>query len=307
MNRNITEFLKIPESIRIPYFGGKLYSFLTKMDNKLILEEKLSENPINIEEREEKVIVSMTSFPARINYVYIAIKSLMLQTYKPDRIILWLAEEQFPEKMLPENLTSLEKYGLEICWMKENLYGHKKYFWPLMQQKENELVITYDDDLIYAPNSIEKLIKTHKKYPRCIVCNRTQALKYDQSGNVVNPGRWDTISDIGLKKPSFKLAPSTGGGCLYPYGTMSKELLNINDIKEIALRGDDMWVMFVATQSGTPIIKTCKFHKSFSVVANSQEQQLSTKNIINNEYEETLNRLIEKFPEAWERTISDKE
>lgn len=305
MNRELTEFLKIPEAVRIPYFGGKLYNFLTKVDNKIILKEKIPEKPLNTEKREEKIIVSLTSFPARINYVYLAIKSLMLQSYKPDRIILWLAEEQFADKKLPENLVALEKFGLEIYWIEHNLYGHKKYFFPIMQQKENELVITYDDDLIYAPNSIEKLINTHKKYPGCIVCNRTQTLKYDENGNVVNPGRWDTISNIGLKKPSFKLAPSTGGGCLYPYGAISTDLLNVNDIKQIALRGDDMWIMFVATQCETPIIKTCKYHKTFSVIANSQEQQLSTGNIINNEYEDTLNKLIEKFPEAWERTITD--
>ena len=203
MNRNITEFLKIPESIRVPYFGGKLYNAFVNLDNKSILKEKLPDNPLNTEQRKETVTVSLTSFPARINYVHLAIKSLMLQRYKPDRIVLWLAEGQFRDKKLPDSLTNLEKYGLEICWMKENLYGHKKYYMQIMNQKENELVITYDDDLIYAPNSIEKLIRVHKKFPECIVCNRTQALRYDKNGNVVNPGRWSTISDIGLKKPSF--------------------------------------------------------------------------------------------------------
>ena len=89
MNRNITEFLKIPEAVRVPYLGGKLYNLFNKMDNKSILKEKIPENPLNTEKRDEVVIVSLTSYPARISYVYLAIKSLMLQSYKPDRIILW--------------------------------------------------------------------------------------------------------------------------------------------------------------------------------------------------------------------------
>jgi hypothetical protein len=130
MNRNITEFFQIPEAVRIPILGGILYRWFVKLDNKSILKEKLPENPLNTEKREEKVIVSLTSYPARISYVHLAIKSLMLQSYKPDRIILWLAEEQFPAKELPKELTDLCAYGLEIIWM-HDIYGHKKYFYLL--------------------------------------------------------------------------------------------------------------------------------------------------------------------------------
>ena len=53
-----------------------------------------------------KLIVSLTSFPARINTVHQVIESLLNQTKKADKIILWLAPEQFPngEKDLPEKL-----------------------------------------------------------------------------------------------------------------------------------------------------------------------------------------------------------
>ena len=40
MNRNLTEFFQIPESMRVPFFGGVLYRWFTKLDNKSILKEK---------------------------------------------------------------------------------------------------------------------------------------------------------------------------------------------------------------------------------------------------------------------------
>ena len=107
MNRNLTEWLKLPESVRVPYFGGKWYLFLNNLDNKSIVKETISGYALNTEPREETVTVSLTSFPARIEYVHLAIKSLMLQSYKPDRVVLWLAEEQFPDHKLPEQLTAL--------------------------------------------------------------------------------------------------------------------------------------------------------------------------------------------------------
>ena len=307
MNRRVTEFLKIPESVRVPFFGGIWYRFLNKLDNKMIAKEKLPEYALNTEKREETVTASLTSFPARIEYVHLAIKSLMLQSYKPDRIVLWLAEEQFPEKKLPEQLTELTKHGLEICWVKDNLYGHKKHFDALLNQRENELVITYDDDIIYSPDSIEKLVKTHKKHPCCVVCNRAQAMSYDKNGNMNNPGRWDTISDIGLKEPSFQLLPSNGGGCLYPFGAVNKELIDSEMIKKTALKADDLWVMFVSAQSGTRVIKTCKYHKIFSVVTETQVVQLATANVLDNMYFERFENLKNAFPTAYERITKNIE
>ena len=73
---------------------------------------------VNNNKRDTKVIVSLTSFPARIDTVYITIRSILMQSLKPDIIILWLAQEQFPEKEkeLPYNLLKLKKYGLTIEW-----------------------------------------------------------------------------------------------------------------------------------------------------------------------------------------------
>ena len=305
MNRSITEFFQIPEAVRVPVLGGILYRWFIKLDNKSILKEKLPKNPLNTEERKEKVIVSLTSFPARISYVHLAIKSLMLQSYKPDRIILWLAEEQFPDKQLPKALTDLCAYGLEIKYG-ENLYGHKKYFYALQQQKEDELVITYDDDLIYPPNSIKRAVETHLKYPSAIVCNRAQALAYDKKGEIKNPGRWDTLSSEGVKKNSYKLCPSTGGGCLYPYGALHEDARNVMLIQELALKGDDLWIMFMANEKGTPIVKTRKYHRPFSPICNTQSIQLATDNLINNAYFDMLEGLINRYPKAWERCIGKK-
>ena len=50
------------------------------------------------EEREKQLIVTLTSFPERINEVHLCINTLLNQTLKPDKIILWLAEEEFPNK-----------------------------------------------------------------------------------------------------------------------------------------------------------------------------------------------------------------
>ena len=44
---------------------------------------------------ESKVIISLTSFPKRIDTVYLTIKTLLNQTVKPQKVVLWLAKNQF--------------------------------------------------------------------------------------------------------------------------------------------------------------------------------------------------------------------
>lgn len=307
MVRSLVEFFKIPESVRIPGIWGPAYRLAIKLDNKSILKERLPKNPLNREKRDEILTVSLTSFPARIGTVHLAIKSLMLQSYKPDRIVLWLAEDQFPrgERELPDTLLALKEKGLEIRFC-ENLYGHKKYFVALQEQKENELVATFDDDIIYPPNALKKLIKCHKKFPDAIICNRAQALDYEKNGSVKDVGRWKTITSVGVRKRTFCLCPSTGGGCLYPYGALNAEAFDAEKIKTLALRADDQWILFMSVYSGTPIVKSVKYHKTFSVVQSSQEESLAAINILGAGYKQVMADLESAYPHTWRKILGEE-
>ena len=306
MNRRLIERLKLPESVRIPYFAGLSHRYFLKLENKIIRKCSIPQNPLNEEARDIFVTATLTSFPARIEQVYLAIKSLMLQSYKPDRIILWLADEQFPDRTLPESLTDLIKYGLEIRWC-EDLCGHKRYYYCINEQKENEVVITFDDDIIYPIDCIKRLVKKHRKYPGCLVCERAQAVAYKKNGELENAGRWRTISGIGVKKPSYSLNPSPGGGCLIPYGAFHKDVCDKDLIRSLVFRNDDLWYMFMAVENGTKIIKTHKYHKIFSVVDGSQTFQLATENVLGNRYVTVMNILAERYPKAYKRILTDED
>ena len=306
MNRRLIEKLKFPESIRIPYLGGLSYRFFSKLENRAIAACEIPEEPLNKAKRDIIVTASLTSFPARIEYVYLAIKSLMVQSYKPDRIVLWLANEQFPDHILPKNLTDLEKYGLEIKWC-EDLYGHKKYYYCIKEQKENEVVITFDDDIVYPLDCIQRLMKKHREFPNCLVCERAQAIVYKNDGELENPGRWNVISDIGVDTPSYSLNPSPGGGCLIPYGAFFKDARDKKKICDLAYKNDDLWYMFMAAQNGVKTIKTRKYHKIFTLIAGTQAVQMATENVIGNKNIEIMKLLAERYPEAYNRILIDKD
>lgn len=303
MNRRLIEMLKLPESVRIPYYWGVSYRFFSKLENKIIEKAEIAKNPINTEPRNILVTASLTSFPGRIAYVHLAIKSLMLQSYKPDRIILWLAHEQFPDHKLPADLTDLQKYGLEIKWC-DDLYGHKKYYYCIKEQKENEVIITFDDDIIYPVDCIKRLVSKHVEFPDCLVCERAQARSGTEVENLNNPGRWKVISDVGCKSPSYGLNPSPGGGCLIPYGAFYKDAFDETIIRELAYKNDDLWYMFMAAENGTRTIKTRKYHKIFSLITGSQTTQMAEENVMGNKNVEVMQHLKKYYPTAYNRIMT---
>ena len=304
--RVFIEKIKMVESIRVPILGKYWFQSLSKLEQKVLDKESIPLQPLNQTQRDTVVICSMTSFPARINYVHIALKSLMLQSYKPDRIILWLANEQFPDHVLPKQLTDLVQYGLEIKWC-DDLYGHKKYYYCVREQKPNEVVITFDDDIIYPVDAVKRLMRTHEKYPNCIVCERAQSIDYDENGELKNPGRWKTISDVGVKTPSYSLNPSPGGGCLIPYCGFYEDALKPEVFCSLAYKNDDLWYMFMAAQNKTRIIKTQKYHKIFSLIDGSQTIQMATENVAGDRNKVIMEGLIQAYPEAYRRILTDKD
>lgn len=163
--------------------------------------------------REDSVIVSMTTFPARISYVHLAIKSLLSQTVIPEKLILWLVKDQFRDVAIPEQLRALCAYGLEIRFCDEDLLAHKKYYYAMRTFPE-QVIVTYDDDIIYPEDSLEKLLMMHRKFPDAIICNRGREI--EMNGGFVAPYKdWKVSGRVPAGLPSYRVMASTGAGTLY--------------------------------------------------------------------------------------------
>ena len=137
-------------------FPGKVVNKLLEMMLKRIFDRTVPSylrrtqhkqgHGLNTQERETKFIVSLTSFPARIDQIWISIECLLRQTVKPDALYLWLSKEQFAEQELPKSLTDLQERGLTVEFVDDDLKAHKKYYYAMQRHPEAN-IITVDDDL----------------------------------------------------------------------------------------------------------------------------------------------------------------
>lgn len=306
MNVLLSYLLLLLESIKLPitYFninnhlllraGYFWYRLLSTLINGLIKAVDSSLLSLNRREREKKVIVSLTSFPARIENVYLTIYSLFLQTYKPDRIVLWLAESQFQDKQLPDTLLELQKRGLEIKFCLD-YKSHKKYYWALQEQQENEVVITFDDDIIYDLRSIERAMKSHHIYPKSIVVNMSRRVALSHDNDVLSYKYWKPNIRLG-RKPSFRNSPLTGSGCLYPFNVLRKSAFDFETIQRLAFNVDDLWIYVQSVLSDTTIVAVNNQAKSFTTTTGSQEFKLTDLNCAGGGNDVAIKKLLSYYP-----------
>lgn len=198
--------------------------------------------------KNKDIIVSLTSFPARIGYVWLTIETLKRQSLKPQKIILYLSKEQFPEQenSLPEKLLAEQDDLFKIQFVDDDLRSHKKYYYAFKDYPEMN-VVTFDDDVFYESHTLEKLYEAHNKFNHCVICGRACMIdakrKYDswqraKERNVPLKG----ILQIGI------------AGVLYPPHTYSPYIFDINAIKECCPKADDLWLNYMCRINNSKIV-----------------------------------------------------
>ena len=197
-----------------------------------------------------QIIVSFTSFPARIRRLWLVVECLLHQTRKPDRIILWLSEEQFIGQHLPQNLRRLEKRGLEIKWCKEDLRSHKKYFYTL-QYYPKATLITVDDDILYSSSMLLHLVELANQYPSSVICHYARYVGY-REGKILPYREWKYVENF--QEDAKKLFFGSGGGTLFPPGVFYKDILNKDIFKSLCFQADDIWLNTMIRLNGSKIL-----------------------------------------------------
>lgn len=254
--------------------------------------------------REDSMIVSMTTFPARISYVHLAIKSLLNQTVKPGKIILWLAKDQFRDVAIPPQLQELCHYGLEIRFCDEDLLAHKKYYYA-MQEYPDHLIVTYDDDIIYPEDSLEKLLVMHKQHPEAIICNRGREIKVE-NGTVAPYKVWNVSGQIPAGVSTYRVMASTGAGTLYPPHCMPDETFDIEKIRTLALTADDLWMKVMRIQGGVPVVKSQTHGKALCVSKGKQDVTLAHRNVDQCLNDRVMQDLLVHYPQTLPTLLEDR-
>lgn len=212
---------------------------------------KVKKQAITTSPREIPLIVSLTSYPARTGTIMQTLCSLMTQTMKPDKIILWLTEEQYPrrEADLPIEVLDLRKFGLTIEWYSRPIRSYTKLV-PALLQYPNAVIVTADDDILYRKDWLEGLYDAYIREPKAIHCYCSHYILLDENQMPLPYNQWKFLQEESV---SFRNLLMGVGGVLYPPHALGADALNESIFMQYVPHADDLWFWAMAVLNDMPI------------------------------------------------------
>ena len=283
LNRGMEKILKTWFDFYCPIF----FKFTSKNTQYTLQTNTFEKKPSDL------IIASLTSFPARIEYTYLSVECILRQSYQPDKLILWLAKEQFPEGLasLPKKLLDQTKRGLEIRFC-DDLRSHKKYYYSLIEFPQSK-VIMFDDDLYYYKDMIKDLMTLHLKYPNKVIASRAHLINFKE-GSILPYLQW--THNYNEEKPSVYLHHTSGNGTLLPGKNIFDQTVFDKDlIFKLSPNSDDVWLKMNLIRLQVEVVTNDKYNKDPISVKSTHKVSLVSSNSFKGGKDKQIKDCIDYF------------
>ncbi len=295
--QSVLKILRKMNLYNVKGIKGALYRFFSKIANfryKPLSKEKMKE----LKNGTNHLIISLTTYGSRTNRVHMTLDSLFLQTVKPEKVILWLSEDEYTGKLdelskeIVERVENIKWFEVRFC---EDLKPHKKYF-ETMRAYPDATVVTVDDDVFYPSDWLEELVNLSDNNPGCICCTTAHYMTTDSLGNIKSYSDWiHSTDEIG---PSLFLCPIGVGGVLYPPHCLYEDVFDKDFIVENCLKADDLWLKIMSLLKNTMVVRGSRYSYTFLSVQGSEKDGLSLVNVLQNKNDEQLNCIMRKYGDS---------
>jgi hypothetical protein len=217
------------------------------------------------------LIVSLTSYPPRYATLALTLRSLLRQTVKADRTILWIAHDDF--ELLPREVRNLQSRGLEIR-LTDDTKSYNKIL-PTLDAFPEAYICTADDDIYYWPTWLEELVDGAGDNGRVVPCHRAHEIAFGSDGTIKPYREW--AFDVERRGESERLFPTGVAGALYPPGILSHAAGDRVAALNICLYADDVWLYWIGRRNGARY-RTVGRHRKLLIWPGSQVKSLWEKN-----------------------------
>lgn len=291
----LNKFKNIKKCLLNLYFIDKIIkeqnikSFIVQSS---LISERIGVN--SYDDEKENIIVSLTSHGKRLHEVYLTIESLLLQTLKPNKILLWLNQDLFNDENIPNLLKKQISRGVEICYYETEFRSHSKLV-NTLRKYPNDVIITVDDDVIYSFDLVESLYRGYLQNKEYIYYVRGHKILF--KNRVVLPYiQW--IHDYKSSEASLDILPTGVGGVLYPPGCFPNEVFNDKVFLQLTPFADDVWFRAMSLLNNVKCkqISNADLVKSNYVhIDGCQDVALSIINVVNSGNDPQIKAVFEKY------------
>ncbi len=202
------------------------------------------------------LIVSLTTTSERLKLCTQTLISLVNQSFKPEKIIVWISSSAYlrdkgicaDHQWVREVQAELPL--VEVRWT-DNTGPYRKVLPTLEMCRDEDLVVSADDDIVYGRDWLKKIMAAHLKYPGEIIVGRARQVKRNKLGRETTYLQWPIIREEQVLDRDFVV--TFGGGALLPRAAFSfGDILN-KDFLEVAPTSDDLWLSRIIESQSTSV------------------------------------------------------
>jgi len=199
------------------------------------------------------VYVSLTAISQRLPVLKYTLLSLLGQSYKPDFIVLNLSKKSYLLDegivLIPEWLKKMEAQGVVINWV-ENIGPYRKLLPFLYSISADDILVSCDDDVIYAENWLENLINSAEKHPNDIVCGRARKPVNNPFGGCQSYLNWPLVKS---GTHGSNLIPIGIAGIVYRKRLLDEAIMSNRDFLSEAPKQDDLWFRYASLATNAKV------------------------------------------------------
>jgi len=212
-----------------------------------------------------KAVISLTSLPARLPILPLALESIFSQSVIGEDVILWLPAAAGIEKLARKSLKKFCDAGLDLRFV-EDVGPHTKLIYALREFHDLP-IITLDDDMLYPYNTIQVLWEQYLRNRNAVIANWAREIAFDKNGKVlgVRSGKLLTppLQEKRLEQDTAFVGtanmyafPYGTCGVLYPPGSLSDQVFDVKLFRQLCPKEDDLWFKAMSLLAHTPVVVT---------------------------------------------------
>lgn len=249
--------------------------------------------------RADDVIVSLTSYPARIGTAWKTLETIFRQSVLPSEVVLVLSSVEFPRMEIPASVSRFKHQGLRVVFVDNNIRSYKKLV-PVMSEYGNKAIITVDDDVLYPHHWLRDLINAHRLLPEHIVGHRGTVIK--SIGRDVAP--YVDWPQANKQSPAARVFLTGMGGILYPPNFLQFETTkDMSLATKLAPTADDIWFKAMSMLAGVNVSKVSDSRGDFMTVRSAQRSSLRDVNVAQGRNESQFKAVMDHFG-LWDKLDS---
>lgn len=190
-----------------------------------------------------RLVVSLTSYPARFATLHLTLQAILSQSVLPDRVILWL--DPGDEAKLPQAVRALVGQGLELREAPP-LRSYNKIV-PTLLDSPDAFIVTADDDVYYTRDWLKQLVEAALDGAR-IVCIRAHRVVLGPDDKPKSYHDWQR--NITQPETSPLVFLTGVSGVLYSPGVFHPDVTRDDLFTRLAPSSDDVWLYWMHRMNG---------------------------------------------------------